>query len=63
MRRVTPTAGDVIAFINLLEQGGNVFRIVLQVAIHRDDDGAVRFVEAGGEGRSLAEIAAEADHL
>src|SRR5664280_1840363 len=36
---------------------------MLQVAIHRDDDVALGFVEAGGEGGGLAEVAAQADHL
>ena len=48
----------------LLEQrhhGGDVARIVLQVAVHRDDVAAAGVGEAGGKGGGLAEIAAELD--
>ncbi len=60
---LTPSAGDVEAFIDLGEQRRNILGRVLQIAIHRDDDVALRFVESRGERRGLSEVAAQADYL
>ena len=60
---LAPSAGDVEAFVDLLQQRGDVFRGMLQIAIHGDDDVAFGFVKAGRERRCLAEIAAQANHL
>jgi len=40
-----PAAGDIVSLFDFFEQRGNVLRRVLQVAIHRDDDLALRFVK------------------
>ena len=39
----------------------DVARVVLQIAVGGDDQAAPRVGEAGGEGRRLAEVAAEPD--
>ena len=56
-----PAADDVVAFVELGEQRGDFGRVVLQVAVDRDDALAFGGVEAGAERGRLAEIAAEAD--
>jgi hypothetical protein len=44
------------------EQPADVGGIVLQVAVHGDDDRAARrYLDAGAHGGGLAEVAAEAD--
>jgi len=58
---LAPAAGEVVALVDFFEEIGDVFGLVLEVAIEGDDDGAGGFVEAGGEGGGLAEVAAEAD--
>ncbi len=60
---VAPAAGNVVAFVDWPKQRGDVFRGVLKVAIHGNDDVALGFVKAGGESGGLAEVAAEADNL
>ena len=40
---------------------GDVARIVLEIAVGRDDEAAARVREAGGERRGLSEVAPEAD--
>src|SRR4029079_10841596 len=67
-RRILPAllpAGDEVEVL-LLEDGeeaGDLLRVVLEVTIHGDDDRAARVVEAGAQGRGLAEVAAQADEL
>src|SRR5438309_5664215 len=58
-----PAAGDVIAGIDLLEQERDVFRIMLEVAIQRDDDVALSFIEASRQSGSLPEIAAQSQNF
>ena len=55
-----PAADHVVAFANFGEQQADVGRVVLQIGVNGHDDRAARAVEAGGEGRGLAEVAAEA---
>ena len=45
-----------------VEEARNVGRIVLSVAVERDDDVAARLMEAGAERRRLAEVAVEIDN-
>ena len=58
---LAPTAGDVVAFFDLLEEGWDVFRVMLEVAIERDDNLTLSFVESGGQRGGLSEVAAETD--
>src|SRR5688572_14341322 len=55
----SPSTDDVKALIQLLEEVGNVLRIMLKIAIHGDDVLAGSMVEAGSERGRLAEIAAQ----
>ena len=54
-----PAGDDVVAFFKPLEEAGDLVGIVLQVAVHGEDEFAGGVVEAGGERRGLAEVAAE----
>ena len=56
-----PTADDVVAFLEFGEEAGDLVGVVLEVAVHGEDELALRVVEAGGEGGGLAEVAAEFD--
>ena len=58
-----PAAGDVVTFFNFREQGRNVFRVVLQIPIQRDDDAALGLIKARRQRRGLAKIPAQPDHL
>ena len=58
-----PTAGDVESLIDFLQEGGNIFRSVLQIAVHGDDHLAAGLVKAGRESGRLSEVAPQADHL
>src|SRR6202034_3398439 len=55
-----PAADDVVAFLHLFDEARNFRRIVLQIAVHRNDDLALRVIEAGFQRGGLAEITAEA---
>src|SRR6185295_12774264 len=54
---VAPSADDVVAFGDLLEEARDLGRIVLEVAIHRDGDVATGEIESRLERRRLAEVA------
>ena len=56
-----PAADDVEAFVELGEQVDDFGRVVLQVAIDRDDALAVGRVKAGAQCGGLAEIAPQAN--
>ena len=56
-----PAGDEVEALVELREQPRNLGRVVLQVAVDRDDGVAVCLVEAGRERGRLAEVAAQAD--
>src|ERR1700722_4093464 len=53
-----PSADHVVALFELGEEPGNLVGVVLQVAVHGQDEVALRMVEAGGKGGGLAEVAA-----
>ena len=57
----SPAADNVVALFQLFEEIWNLARVMLQIAIHREDEVSLRVVEAGGEGRGLSEIAAQLD--
>ncbi len=54
-----PAADDVVTLFELGEKVGDLVGVVLEVAVHGEDEVALRVVEACGEGRGLAEVAAE----
>ena len=56
-----PAADDVVAIGDGAEKTGNLGGIVLQVGVEGQDHVAAGRVEAGGQGRRLAEVAAKAD--
>ena len=60
---VLPPAATMSAgvFSSSIDHGADVARIVLQVAVHRDDVAPAGVSEAGREGGGLAEVAAELD--
>ena len=59
---MAPTDDDVEAFVHLREQLLDVGRIVLQVTVHGNEDGAAGMLDAGSHGGSLPVIAAKLDH-
>ena len=61
--RAAPSRAHVETFAEPREQQRNVFRIVLQVRIHRNDDLARCEIEARLHGRGLSEVAAEVNDL
>ncbi len=58
---LAPAADQVIAFVELVEQHGDIGRVVLQIGIQQDDDAAAGMVDPGGDGGGLPEIPAEDD--
>ena len=58
-----PARDEVEALVQLCEQARDLARVVLEVAVDRDDDLALGVREPGGEGGRLAEVAAQADDL
>src|SRR5579859_736823 len=59
---LAPSAHDVIALCDLFQEKRNVIRIVLEIAVHRDQVVAGSVIESSGEGRGLTEVSAELDH-
>jgi len=55
-----PTRDEVESLLELREQARNLGGIVLEIAIDRHDDIALRLSEAGGECRSLAKVPSQA---
>ena len=45
-----PAADDVVALFELGEEVGDLVGVVLEVAVHGEDEVALGVVEAGGEG-------------
>ena len=58
-----PAAGDIESLADFLQQRGNVSGVVLLVAVHGDDNFALREIEARFERRGLPEIAAQAQRV
>src|ERR1039457_3549435 len=56
---LAPSAHDVVPLAQLLQEQGNVMRIVLQIAVHGNHILAFGVVEARGQRRSLPEVAAQ----
>lgn len=56
-----PSADDIVPLIEFGEHPGDVYRVVLQVGVHQDDDLACGMVNPGGDRGGLAEIAAQND--
>ena len=58
-----PAAGDIEALIDFREQRRDIFRSVLEVAIHGDNDFSLGFVKTRGKSGALAEVAPQPDDL
>jgi len=56
---LAPAANDVVALSNLLEEGRDIGRVMLQIAVHRNDVLAARMVKAGRQPSGLPEVAAQ----
>ena len=56
-----PARDEVEALVELREQARDLGRVVLQVAVDRDDDVAARLRESGRERGGLAEVPAQPD--
>src|ERR1039458_3348068 len=59
---LAPPGDDVVSLIELFYQGGNVVGDVLPVASHGQDELDRGMVEACGQSRGLAKVAAQLDH-
>ena len=59
---LAPAADDVVSLAQLLQEHGNVVRIVLQVAIHGDDVFTFGMIETSRQGGGLPEVAAQFYH-
>jgi hypothetical protein len=55
----SPTAHDVIAFIEFCDEPRNICRIVLEVAIHRNDNVSTGKFKSRRHGSGLAEVSPE----
>src|SRR5499426_740119 len=58
---LTPAADHVVTFFELRQKSRDVFRLMLQIAVHGDDHVAFGVIESGGQRRGLAEISAQSD--
>src|SRR5271165_4032573 len=58
----SPPADDIESFLDFRDEARDLFRVVLQVAIHGDDDVAARNIKTCLECRGLAEIPAKSDN-
>jgi hypothetical protein len=54
-----PTARDIVPFLDFGEECRDIFGLMLQIAVKRNDDIALSFVETRRQCRGLAEIAAQ----
>jgi len=59
---VAPADHDIEALPDLFQEQGDVARVVLEIAVHGDDDLAAGVLDAGDHGRGLAVVLTEADH-
>jgi len=57
-----PAIDEIVPLLQLRDQTRDVGGIVLQISVKGDDDLSPCVRNAGGEGSSLAEVAAQADH-
>src|SRR4029077_18481282 len=58
---IAPSTNNVKALFQLFDESGNLFRIVLQISIHGDNDLAVSSVETGFQRGGLAEVPPQRD--
>ncbi len=57
----SPAADDVVSFFEFGEEVRDLVGVVLEVAVHGEDELTLGVVEAGGEGGGLAEVASKLD--
>ena len=60
---LAPAVDQVVAFLDLGQQRGNVLGSMLQIAVHRDNHLSRGGLEAGCQGSGLAGVAPQADCL
>ncbi len=58
-----PTADHVVTLVQLGQQQPDVARIILQIAVEKDEDVAAAVLDAGLQGSGLPEVAAELHEL
>src|SRR5262249_14543526 len=58
---LAPPADHIVTFFELRQKSRNIFRLMLQVAVHSDDHLALSVIESGGQRRGLAEITAQSN--
>ena len=61
--RVAPAADQVESFFDFLEKARDLFRVVLKIAVHGNDDLATREIESRLESRGLPEISPQANDV
>src|SRR5664279_6047642 len=59
---LAPSANDVIPSTQLLEEERDVIGIVLQIAVHSQNELALTMIKPGRKRRGLPEIATQLDH-
>ena len=59
---LAPARHHVVALFQLFQEVRNLVRIVLQIAVHRQDEIARRMIESSRQRRRLSEIAAQLYH-
>src|SRR5579875_585399 len=60
--RELPARYEIISLVELRQEIRNLFRIVLQVAVHSENDFTATAAEAGHQRRGFAKVLAETDH-
>ena len=58
-----PSRYQVVAFVQFFKKAWNLFRIVLQVAVHRKHNVAPAKSESGSQRRGLSEVSLETNHV
>jgi hypothetical protein len=56
---LAPTADDIVPFLKLRHQHGNIGRVILEIGVHRHDHAAPGVGKTGAKGRCLAEVLAK----
>ena len=56
-----PPRDHIIALLELLEQHGDIRRIILEISINQDDHISCGIVDSGGDCSGLAEISTKFD--
>src|SRR5579871_2217684 len=60
---IAPAADQVKSFLDFFQELGNFFRIVMQIAVHGDDDFTAGKIKSGFERGSLTKISPETNQV